>query len=298
MPCPCQYLEMPITVFTSMNILKNRPHHLRVTPPPSLPRTAAISMSGDVERRLLLDELRREIMAAEAVESDLDLAYHLQLQEAMAASLASLPSSSATAAPVTAAAAEEDAIPSQTRLQAMELDLMDQEERDRALSEAEMRRVAVDLKRQVHDAAFAREILRIPDDEWADTGDWFERPIDAGASPPEHFKLYFKGVVAAEASLAAVAVAVCDPSGKPLLQIGRPVMSTDGGVELNRTAVELKALIEGLHALISLDIKRVDIIFDFKPLYNYVCEFFLPRLVKVSIFVTLILGLCLFVCRF
>lgn len=46
----------------------------------------------------LLSEQRRKLAAAEAMELDLDFAFRLQLQEALAASLASQPSSSSVAA--------------------------------------------------------------------------------------------------------------------------------------------------------------------------------------------------------
>jgi len=46
----------------------------------------------------LLSDQHRQLATAEAMESDLDFAFRLQLQEALAASLASQPSSSSVAA--------------------------------------------------------------------------------------------------------------------------------------------------------------------------------------------------------
>lgn len=240
-----------------------------------------------------ISQQHRELMAAETLESDFDLAFQFQLQEAIAASLLhqqppstssslllhhpSLPDSislNPDSQPDT------DDLSSIMKLQTLELERVQQERKDREICDAEMRRIASDLKIRAHDHSFAREIDRMADEDWDEYGDDFERPIDGDgacsssslASTEEPYRLYFKGLVAYEVkdtrivSQSAIGVAICDPRDVPLLQIRKPLM----GAEMSRGVVEAKALIEGLNAVLSLGIKNVEVYCHYVPLYNQV----------------------------
>eukprot|EP00268_Persea_americana_P039431 TRINITY_DN3900_c0_g1_i1.p1 TRINITY_DN3900_c0_g1~~TRINITY_DN3900_c0_g1_i1.p1 ORF type:complete len:623 (-),score=109.22 TRINITY_DN3900_c0_g1_i1:193-1926(-) len=255
------------------------------------------------ELGMLVLQQQRELMAAKALESDLDLAFKIQMQEALTASLlpnassSSSSSSSSSFPPISSSSDvphhlhlidKEDETINPMHLQTLELERFQQERKDRALCESERRRVAFDLKRRIHDQAFASEIHQMPAKRWAKCGDIFEKPIVAAAGrgssssssssasavleTGEPFRLYFKGLVSTEqvnglpVSLAGMGIAVCDPRDNLLLRIQKPLL----GAGFTQGIVEMKALIEGLQAVISLDIKDVDVFFDFLPLFNQV----------------------------
>ncbi|PKU65242.1 uncharacterized protein LOC110101456 [Dendrobium catenatum] len=230
---------------------------------------------------LLVANQHRELMAASAAESDLDLAFRLQMEEALAASASaslSPPSCSsfpdAAAGPSSSAAASIKADVSHAlELQSLELDHYQLERRDSELCGAELRRVAEDLRCRAHDERFAREIQDMPDEDWDEYGDNFERPIELLSDLEEMpFRLYFKGMARAElvhgasVQLAGIGVAICDPRGDLLLKIQKPVPAEGA----NREALDAKALLEGLNAIVVLGIKNVNIYFEFRPLLNHV----------------------------
>eukprot|EP00262_Sarcandra_glabra_P016387 TRINITY_DN5329_c0_g1_i1.p1 TRINITY_DN5329_c0_g1~~TRINITY_DN5329_c0_g1_i1.p1 ORF type:complete len:550 (-),score=87.71 TRINITY_DN5329_c0_g1_i1:261-1910(-) len=226
-------------------------------------------MDGD-ELQTLVSEQQKQLMAASDLESDLDLAFRLQLQEAMVASLIDQPSSSSSSSTTLPPPLpdSEDHISHIMKIQTLELDKFQQERKDREQSEAEMLRISEDLKRRIHDEKFAREINEMPEEDWEEFGDNFEKPMEAIEEP---FRLYFKGLVSQElvngsvVSLSAIGVTVCDPRDKIVLKIQKPLYGVT-----SRGVAETKALIEGLSAVISLDIKNIDVVFDYVPLYNHI----------------------------
>ncbi|XP_043701737.1 uncharacterized protein LOC122652130 [Telopea speciosissima] len=237
---------------------------------------------NDSDLEVLAFEQRRELMAANDLESDLDLAYRLQLQEALSASIALQPSSSSSPPhpppPVPRHADEGVAdgdISHLRRIQAQELERFHQERKDRERCETEMRRISYELKLRVHDHQFAREIDRIPEDEWQEYGDNVERPMGEGCSsqaPDQPFRLYFKGLISDEwvngskVRLSAIGVAICDPCDDVILQIQKP-FAGDG---MNNRTIDAKALIEGLNAALSLGIKKIAFYCDSYTLFQFI----------------------------
>ncbi|KAG9453284.1 hypothetical protein H6P81_006188 [Aristolochia fimbriata] len=196
--------------------------------------------------------------------------------EAVKASLTDDPSSSsAVTAPPIAVPVDED-ISKLMDFQAQELERLNQEMKDRELCQAEMRRATDDLKRSEYDAKFALELQRMPRREWDEYGDLFERPIDEGTSSgpvvDDPVRLYSKGLVCTECvagkliHFASIGVALCDPRDNLILKIQKPLSAS----AMSREVMEAKALIEGLDSALYLDIKRVDILFEYVPLYNHV----------------------------
>lgn len=250
-------------------------------------------------------EQRRELMAAQALDSDLDFAFHLQLQEALAASLALQPSTS-TSTPTSAilephhttTTTENDGVSSFAVLQSDELAKLVQEVKDWEASELEMRRVREDLNRRIHDEKFAREILRIPEDDWKEWGDNYEKPLlGEGCSKSKPvvdnnkndavFRIYTKGLVSVEeirgvkTALAGIGVAICDPSDNVIFEVRKPLV----GNGMSKNAAEAKALIDGLNAAIALELKRVTVYFDYNPLYQFVCLSLCLSLPRFSCFI-------------
>ncbi|KAG6520269.1 hypothetical protein ZIOFF_017307 [Zingiber officinale] len=118
-----------------------------------------------------------------------------------------------------------------------------------------------DIRHCAHDERVARDIDKMPEDEWEEFRDHFERPIkNVQVIEEPNFLLYFKGMVSEHLSngrlvhLAAIAIAVCDPSGNLLLKIQKPVSIGDVGTY--RKVVEMATLIKGLNfSIYSKDIE-------------------------------------------
>ncbi|MED6168639.1 hypothetical protein PIB30_013369 [Stylosanthes scabra] len=248
----------------------------------------------------LLSDQRRELAAAEALDSDLEFAYRLQLEEALAASLASLPSSSSPQPPPPTLPTHDDkndAVLNATTLQAQELARVQQELQDHHLSEAEARKTRLDLNRRVHDQKVAIEIHRIPEDDWVEWGDNFEKPFFGEGSSSSNgkgnlgidddddeeededdedavFRVYFKGLVSNDEKrkngervvLAGIGVAICDPKDNLILEIRKPLV----GCGRSKIVADLKASIEGLNAALFLDLKRVHFFCDYYPMFQFV----------------------------
>ncbi|MED6159773.1 hypothetical protein PIB30_045300 [Stylosanthes scabra] len=252
-------------------------------------------MDSDDDIHRLLSEQRRELAAAEALDSDLEFAYRLQLEEALAASLASLPSSSSPQPPPPLPTYDDksDVDLNATTLQAQELARVQQELQDHHLSEAEARKTRLDLNRRVHDQKVAIEILRICEDDWVEWGDNFEKPFFGEGSSSNGkgnlgiddedededdedavFRVYFKGLVSNDEKwkngekvvLAGIGVAICDPKDNLILEVRKPLV----GCGTSKIVADLKASIEGLNAALSLDLKRVHFFCDYYPMFQFV----------------------------
>ncbi|KAK3135933.1 hypothetical protein QOZ80_5BG0425500 [Eleusine coracana subsp. coracana] len=170
------------------------------------------------------------MMMAGGGDDDLDLAFKLQLDEAIQAS----PESSDAAYAI-------------------------------ALHAADLARAAHDSSVRVaaHDALFARELTAIPEDRWAHDGDDFQRPLDlddpssSSARRPLFFRVLFKGMASKDVvgprvrdpGVAVLAAAVCGPQGEVLLRVQK--------------VLEAMALMEGLHAALGLGIRRVQVVTDY-----------------------------------
>ncbi|KAK9998429.1 hypothetical protein SO802_018032 [Lithocarpus litseifolius] len=167
-----------------------------------------------------ITEQRREFMAAKTLDSDLDLAYQLQMQEAMNASLAlhnPATASSSRTPPhpqpddvvFIPQSPNDDVLDIATTLMLEDMNRFVQELEDREQSEAEMRKLKEDLDRRIHDQKLAVDIHNIPDQQWEKYGDNYHRPYRTAKSSPssssskalvdsECFRLYFKGLVSEE----------------------------------------------------------------------------------------------------
>ncbi|XP_052187626.1 E3 ubiquitin-protein ligase RSL1 [Diospyros lotus] len=238
---------------------------------------------------------RRELMAAQALESDLDLAFRLQMQEAIDASLSLCPPSSSPPRPAQPQE-DEDVVFNLSILQAEELDRFERERRDRLVAEAEMKRIKEDLHRRIHDYKVADEIHYMAEDDWDEYGDNFARPYGEGTSSSsssssngvntsvETFRVYFNGLLLDERALgtkvplAGIGVAICDSRDNLIFELKKPL--TGNGT--NRQAAQAKALIEGLNAAIDLDLKRVVFYCDCFPLFQFVTGRWSPKQRKIK----------------
>ncbi|XP_058199702.1 E3 ubiquitin-protein ligase RSL1-like isoform X1 [Rhododendron vialii] len=243
----------------------------------------------DDELHTILIEQSRELPAAMIFESDLDLSFQIQMQEALKASVALHHSD------------DDDETPPQFQLPndhvsfasllAEDIARYERERSDRKHAEAETLRMRDDLGRRIHDQAFARDLSRIPDPEWAKTGDQFVRPYGQGSSSTssscsaavpnaEPLRLYFKGLLREETARgkttsAGVGIAICDMRDDRVLEMRKPLVC--GGDIVSPEAVEVKALILGLEAAVSLGIKRLTVFCADSSLHQYVTGKSIPR---------------------
>ncbi|KAK4765294.1 hypothetical protein SAY86_026384 [Trapa natans] len=231
-------------------------------------------------------------MAALNLESDFDLAYRLQLEEAISASR--VVSSTASSSSSTHFNPHLPAIDPQNSdsvsfpmFHSDELSAFEQEIMDQTLIESEKRRATEDLSRRLHDQKVAREILIIPDDEWEEYGEEFGRPYGEGSSSSNFdtvFRMYFKGLVTEEcvmgekSVLSGIGVAICDPRNNLIFEVRKPLF----GNGRSRQAAEAKALLEGLNAALALDLKRISFFCDYYPLYQFVLGRWPPKQRKIA----------------
>lgn len=248
-------------------------------------------------------EQHRELSEARVFLSDLDLAYRLQLEEAMTASLAFQPSSSTspTKSQQPPVMVSNDGAVNIADLQSLELDELEAEIKDRLVIETEKKKLQEDLHRRIHDQKLAREILRMPEDEWEAVGDSFERPYGEGSSSSkskentEVFRVYFKGMLSEESvrstsssqktmTFAGIGVAICDSRDELIFEMRKPLDLIEGD-RINRRSVEGKALIEALNAAAALDLKRIVFYCDYYTLYQQVSGRWPPKQAKLKAFV-------------
>ncbi|KAJ7980960.1 RBR-type E3 ubiquitin transferase [Quillaja saponaria] len=253
------------------------------------------------ELQTLLSEQQREFMAAKTLDSDLDMAFQLQMQEAMNASLAIQPlaSRSTPSTPLKVVTYFEDdqndgVLDLASTLMLEDLKAFAQELEDREQCEAEMRKMRDDLDRRIFDQTFARDIMNIPEDQWQNYGDNYHKPYctDGASSSSssssssslqnpflatEVFKLYFKGLVSEEmvkdmkVTVAAIGIAICDSKDFLIFEVKKPMEAIDAdGVVLSEECAELQALIEGLDNAIGLGLKSVTFFCENYLVYNHI----------------------------
>ncbi|KAK7341783.1 hypothetical protein VNO80_24722 [Phaseolus coccineus] len=230
---------------------------------------------------------RREFAVAEAMDSDLDLAYRLQLQEALEASLAMHPSSS-SAEPIV----DDEGALNVTSLQNEELARVECEVKDREQSKKEMQKIGEDVSRRIHDEKVAREISTISEVDWQQWGDNFEKPFDEGSSSSSRteqsvVRVYLKGLVSEESVrgervvLSGIGVAICDLSDNLIFEVSKSVV----GNGTSKVAAEFKALIEALDLALALNLKRIVYYSDYYPLFQLVKRKWSPKQRKIAMLI-------------
>ncbi|TXG73905.1 hypothetical protein EZV62_002484 [Acer yangbiense] len=155
----------------------------------------------------------------------------------------------------------------------------------------EMRKTREELNPLIHDQIFAKELSSIPDDEWSKWGGNFEKPYGKGTSKSIvdggdcEFRLYFKGLVSQESvngksvEFSGIGIAICRPTDNVIFELKRPLI----GNRMNKNAVEIKALMEGLNAALSLELKRVQFLTDYFPLYQFAFDFSIIGIVALYV---------------
>ena len=236
------------------------------------------------EVSVILEEQREEIMAAKTLAQDHDLAFNLQMQEALAVSKAahtsSVPNSPTGDAGIVDFTGEEEEFDF-TSLILQDIARVDQERRDREFGEQEMKRLKVDLDRRIHDQKFAKELMNVPEGDWSKHGDNYQKPysLSAGSSSSssaignESFRLYCKGLVSEEmigdtrAMVGGVGVAICDSTDNLIWEVKKVL----GAEECKSPEIaELEAIVHGLDEALTFDLGRVTFFVDHFKVFQYV----------------------------
>ncbi|KAK6138041.1 hypothetical protein DH2020_028205 [Rehmannia glutinosa] len=209
------------------------------------------------------------------MEDDTDLAFKLQVEEALTASLLD----DAVSSPNNTTCVPYDAVFGASLSNLLQTDNLykyEQELLDQYKAEVETKRMRFDLSRQIHDRALACEIANVPEAEWRKTGDHVNRPYGEGSSSSNGqvlgFRVYVKGLVErmglVEGMVGGIGVAICDGNDGLVFELSKSFSGKEQ--QSNEEFVELKALVEGLDVAVMLDLKRVSIVTDSSLLYQYI----------------------------
>ncbi|XP_022730487.1 uncharacterized protein LOC111285345 [Durio zibethinus] len=238
------------------------------------------------ELKSVLTLQRQQLMEAKALDSDLDFAFQLQMLEAVTASL-SLHHES-TSQDVTVLPASEMVVDYLT-LMLEDIDRFEMERKDMEESEEEMRKLRNDLNRSIHDQNFARYIMNVPEEEWRNYGDNYERPYDGnvetGGVSSEVFRVYVKGLVSEErvremkVTVGGVGVAICDFRNNLVLEVRKRL---EGAEFMSSEMAGVEAVVHGLNAALSVDLKRVTVFVDDFLVYQYLTSRLQPRHSKMG----------------
>ncbi|XVF04975.1 hypothetical protein REPUB_Repub05bG0130000 [Reevesia pubescens] len=242
------------------------------------------------ELKSVLALQRQQLMEAKTLDSDLDFAFQLQMQEAVTASLSlDHPSTSQDATLLPPADMDSDYL----TLMLQEIDRFEMERLDMEETEEEMRKLRNDLNRSIHDQKFACYIMNVPEEEWQNYGDNYERLYDGnvdenGVFASEGFRVYVKGLVSEErvremkVMVGGVGVAICDFRNNLVLEVRKKL---EGAELMSGEMAGVQAVVHGLTAALSLDLKRVTVFVDDFLVYQYLTGRLQPSQSKMGMIV-------------
>ncbi|KAE8692966.1 pentatricopeptide repeat-containing protein [Hibiscus syriacus] len=227
---------------------------------------------GKEELKSVLSLQHQLLMEAKTLNSDLDLAFQLQMQEAVTASL-SVPDSSTSLDATVSPPPETDF--DYVTLMLEDIARYEMERRDMEESEEAMKKFKNDMNRSIHDQNFARYIMNVPEEEWRDYGDYYERPFDGNVDEARHegFRVYVKGLVSEErmremkVMVGGVGVAIYDFWNNLVLEVRKKL---EGAEFMSGEMAGVEAVIHGLNAALSLDLKRVTLFVDDFMVHQYI----------------------------
>ncbi|PRQ33730.1 putative transcription factor C2H2 family [Rosa chinensis] len=249
---------------------------------------------------VILSEQRRELLAAKTLDADLDLAFNLQMQEAMTASLALNPSPSTSQSPPPSQPYEpnDDVLDIAATLLLEDVERFSQEYEDHERSVLEARKAKEDLDRRIHDHKFAIDVSDLPEEYWRNHGDVYERPFctdgasssssGKAAAETECLRLYCKGLISEELvknvkmAVGGIGVAICDPRDNLVFEVKKNMEAVVEGERLSDEAAELEALVEGLNKALTMDLKNVTFFCDDNKLYQYFTNRVVPGNSKIA----------------
>ncbi|GMN24600.1 hypothetical protein TIFTF001_000634 [Ficus carica] len=219
-------------------------------------------------------------MAAQNLDSDLDFAFQIQMQEAVAASLALRPMGSQSDAH------DDDVLgQSETLLpRDMKSNLVVRKERE-------------EFDRRVQDRRLGNGIVDLPLEYWCQHGIWYEKPYDSyGASPSSSsqslvdqsvaWRLYFKGLVEwvsdSDMVVAGAGIAIFDSKRNLVFHSGKNLEAFHGGEVISGEAAELEALVEGLNQALASGFNSITFFCNDNTIFDCVTQILPPKNGKVA----------------
>ncbi|EXB98574.1 putative E3 ubiquitin-protein ligase rbrA [Morus notabilis] len=245
-------------------------------------------------------------MAAKNLESDLDFAFQIQMQEAIAASFAFRPSGLTASPPsgdrtdvVPLTGDNDEVLGVAETLLLRDMESYMQEYEDRKHSEAETSSARENLDRRIHDQRLANDVLTLADEDYRSKyGDWYEKPhgssCDSGFSSlassskrlaeSEDLRLYFKGLVSEESNVpvAGAGIAIFDHNDNLLFHARKNLEAFDGAEMISGEAAELEALVEGLNKALAFGFNMITFCCDDYTIFHYVSNTLPPRDGKIA----------------
>lgn len=203
----------------------------------------------------IFTEQQLEFAASQTLQSDLDFAFRLQLEEAIAASLVNYPSTSTSSSSVAS---------SSKPLLRQQPPRIETVVSVRSVTKEELKKTDTGKGKEKSEMMSDEFVIRKP------YGEGSSKAVVNGGD--DEFRMYCKGIVSEERvrgqrmSFTGIGVAICDPKGGLFLELKKPLID----VGKSKTAVELGAIIEGLNAAIALKIKRLRFFTDYHPVYQFV----------------------------
>ncbi|MCO5604398.1 hypothetical protein L7F22_058563 [Adiantum nelumboides] len=205
-----------------------------------------------------------ELNTAFMAQDDFDLAYRLQLEEALRASREEQQPGPSD---LTYASHSPEDRSLAFSFQNLELSLSHQQAADFQRVTQETERLHQELCLRAHDAKFAQTLNVLDDSDWDSHGDLCEDPFEADREDedPPTFKVYVTSVVPSEnpSVSAAIGAVVMDSQSIVMTEIKKPLDSAVG-----KAAADYMALIAGLEALVAMRMQHVDAFIDSVLVYN------------------------------
>ncbi|MCO5608802.1 hypothetical protein L7F22_063019 [Adiantum nelumboides] len=207
-----------------------------------------------------------ELNTAFMAQDDFDLAYRLQLEEALRASREEQQPGPSD---LTYASHSPEDRSLAFSFQNLELSRSHQQAADFQRVTQETERLHQELCLRAHDAKFAQTLNDLDDSDWDSHGDLCEEPFeeDCEDTDPPTFKVYVTSVVPSEnpSVSAAIGAVVMDSHSIVMTEIKKPLDSAVG-----KAAADYMALIAGLEALVAMKMQHVDAFIDSVLVYNQV----------------------------
>ncbi|KAI5066490.1 hypothetical protein GOP47_0019114, partial [Adiantum capillus-veneris] len=228
-----------------------------------------------------------ELDSAFMAQSDFDLAYRLQLEEALRASREEQQQGPSDLTHVADSPEDRSLAFS---FQNLELSRSRQQAADFHRMTQESERLHQELRLRAHDAKFAQTLNELNDSDWDSHGDLCEDPFEADRKDnnPPTFKVYVSSVVSSENAFvsAAVGAVVMDSHDIVMTEIRKPLDSAVG-----KAAADYMALIAGMEALVVMRMLHVDAFIDSVLVYNQVTRRWKVRSRRLQVLCTQVMEL-------
>ncbi|KAL2623076.1 hypothetical protein R1flu_003281 [Riccia fluitans] len=227
----------------------------------------------------------QELSMATITYSDWELAYNMQLEEAMNASITDMGLSTPRINSETGPGRDrrQDTGPSEYRdgvqhpasdltsalqFQSQELLKLEQEIKDQNQAIEDAQRLMMEMRRRNHDVEFAKSVLEMSDEEWERVGDEFEKPfckIDEDDWDDKQTCNLYTARAREDAGYVAIAWSLTDEDNRVLLEQSKCL-----GVDVPGYEADYISLLDGLAVAIAGGVKNIHVCCHSLTVYNQI----------------------------